>query len=345
MSRRSAAQMLFNRIVTTWIIPEIEKRATQNMVKLPVNLTQAFIFWSTPAHLEIWLNEEIDGKGLIVSLFSTEQLQPEQPIYSSMVKGLTELKLPEKMRNHPYLFILQGSQARYYILSQRMHEIVHNEEFRILQKPLAIEGVVLHSNGQLESLYIDTLSDQYRQLTNPISKRKHVLQLTKDLIASTKQTATVRIKRRLKLPSLFVFNDDEFLPLLIETRRTYIDGYFFSCIASAATAADRICIRLTEYYDRWDLRKLILEWTLGKKIQKLRSEGIITKEQEGLLSKLNKIRNKHLHAKQAVSAMTLKKDALSSAKLLHMLVEGTFSVYRDHTFSQGRIVAKRLAQI
>lgn len=142
---------------------------------------------------------------------------------------------------------------------------------------------------------------------------------------------------------MFVHPENEFLPLLLEVRATYIDGYFFSCIASAATTADRICNAMTQRYglSRKDQR-WYLEQTFGQKFEKLVSDKIITKQQKATLVKMNDIRNRHIHPRKTISELTMKRDAFVMTKLLHQFMNETYGVQKDHTFHEGRLVPKRL---
>lgn len=180
-------------------------------------------------------------------------------------------------------------------------------------------------------------------MSSPALKRKETIRLAKNIVDSVRRVATARVKRQLKLPALLVFQDDEFLPLLLEARQTYIDGYFFSSIATAVTTVDRICIRLSEHYELpKSFREWLLKETLGNKFDRLRAKGVLTEKQAELVREINEIRKRHLHPKKTISALTLKRDVFRSILLLHQLLEGTFSVYRDHTLLQGRIVPKSL---
>ena len=175
------------------------------------------------------------------------------------------------------------------------------------------------------------------------TKRRVSIRLAEAETEAFKSTVRARVKRHLRLPYLLVHHDDEFQPLLYEARQTYIDGHFFSCIASTATTADRICIRLSQWYGLpRPLQKWVVGQTLGNKIQRLRSEGVVTKDQEDLLNKINRIRNRHLHPSRQIKMLTLKRDTIASVCLLQQFLEGTFSVYRDNTFNQGVMVPKPL---
>ncbi len=340
---KSAAQTLFDRIMTTWIIPEIEERANQNLVNLPFNLTAALIIWEKPRTPQILLNDEADASIDELQVTTTKPTPAGQPVNPALIKSLKQIKLISSRRTYPFIFLIQANEGLFYILSKAMLRVIHTREFEVLKKSLATEGVKIGSDEDEVQVYLDVIRNHYDYLSTPALKRQEVIRLGEALVEDVKKTATARVKRHLRLPTLLVHRDDEFLPLLYETRRTYIDGHFFSCIASAATTADRMCNRLSRRYDlSLSLQKWMLEQTLGNKIPKLRAEKVITKDQEALLSRLNRVRNRHLHPRRTISMITLKRDALMAVQLLHQLLEGTFSVYRDHTFAQGRIVPKRL---
>ena len=78
----------------------------------------------------------------------------------------------------------------------------------------------------------------------------------------------------------------------------------------------------------------------GRHIDDAVSRGIITVDQERLLNKMNRIRTRHLHPRKAPKAITTKRDALVAVRLLHEVLEGTFSVFRDYEIVNGRFVPK-----
>src|SRR5256885_125497 len=78
---------------------------------------------------------------------------------------------------------------------------------------------------------------------SPMGRASSSMTRLATLYAGDRATATEKARRHLPLPTLIIHEEDEFLPLLLEARQTYIDGHFFCCVA-AVTTADRICIRL-----------------------------------------------------------------------------------------------------
>lgn len=339
---KTAAQTLFERVIATWIRPEVEKRA-QGLAASPFNLAVGLIVWDDLSNPKILLNDEADSSILELKVNTVSPISPSQPVNASTINGLRSIRLVDSLRSYPFLFLLLANQNKYYLLSKKMSRVVHTRDFEVLKQQLATEGLKLGPESYEVTVYLDATRNLYDYQSTPAGKRREAIRLAETYTESYKRTVMPRVKRHLRLPHLLVHQDDEFLPLLYETRQTYIDGHFFSCVASAATTADRICIRLSQWYGLPRLlQKWVVEQTLGNKIQKLRSEGVITKDQEDLLVKINEIRNRHIHPNRPLRALTLKRDAFIVVCLLHELVEGTFSIYRDHTFKEGVIVPKPL---
>lgn len=340
--KKSAAQTLFDRIMVTWIYPEVERRVEQGIASYPFNLLVALIVWEDRKKPTILLNNEADDKIVDLPVTTKEPTESGKPVNPANIVGLNGIKLIEGLRNFPFIFLILGGDEKYFILSKRMSVIVGNKEFSVLYTPLATEGVRLSPSNYHMDVYIDLIRNGYEGMPASV-KRETAIRLAETHIQRYKQKAKSCVKRHLRLPALNVHNEDELLPLLYEARQTYIDGYFFSCIASTATTADRICNRLSARYSLpIEIQELFLGETFGNKPQKLRAEGVITKDQEALLMKINKIRNRHIHPRRTISQLTLKRDAFVAVCLLHELIEGTFSIMRDHTFHEGRIVPKPL---
>lgn len=340
---KSAAQTLFDRVLVTWIYPEIQRRIEKNLVTAPLNLMFALIVWQDAKNPTILLNDEVDGKIAELQVYPTEPTVAGQPVDLSKIRGLKQIRLIDSLRKYPFLFLVQANQRKFYLLSKKLSVITGNNEFGVLHELLATEGVQLNPSEYQIDIYLDVIRNQYDLMPSPSRKRGVVMTLAGSYIEAYKHNATACVKRHLRLPTVLIPREDEFLPLLYEARQTYIAGHFFSCIASTATTADRICNRLTVRYGLpTPVQKWFLGETLGNKIPKLRAERIITKDQEELLVKINKIRNRHLHPRRSISQITLKRDAYVAVRLLHELIEGTFSIFRDHTFQEGRIVPKPL---
>ena len=343
MNDTSAAQILFDRLVITWIIPEAQKRIDKGELTTPFKLKTALIVWENLDEPQVWFNDEVDSKIIELQVEKVKPAQSERPDSPSPIHSLKKIQLVDTLRGSPFLFII-ADYGKFFVLSSKMSQVVQILDFKVLREALATQGLYLAPNIDEFQVFLDSTRIGYDRLSSPASKRKKTIRLAEDLIESVKQTATARVQRHLRLPTLSVHQDAEFLPLLIEARQTYIDGYFFSCIASTATTADRICIRLSQHYDLpKKTQKWLLEHTLGQKIQKLRAERVITKEQESVLKEINRIRNRHIHPQKLPSVLTAKRDAFKSVTLLDKFLKSTFvDLYRNFTFEQGRGVPKPL---
>jgi hypothetical protein len=89
-------------------------------------------------------------------------------------------------------------------------------------------------------------------------------------------------------------------------------------------------------------RRQLLGMTFGQKIQPLRAKHLFTAGQEQLLLRLNRIRTRNLHPRRRLTDRRLKRDALKAVVLLHEILEGTFSVFRDYTIENGVLVPRPL---
>ena len=338
----SATQILFDRLIRTWMIPEANARAQQDPGTGPIPLRLALLVWEQADGPTIYLNDEVAGKVARLRVNSIRPASQGQPVPAQLITGLAQVSLRNDLNKLPYIFVVQGSETRYYVKSNRTEEVLKTRDFNALSEPLSSEGVFLNSGKTQFSIFLDVIRNLYDQAP-PAQKRKEFLKMMDTHSSNDKWEARGRAKRHLRLPTLMIHKEDEFLPLVLETRQTYIDGLFFSSIASAVTTADRICIRLTQRYgmDPEEQRK-ILEKTFGGKLQPLRAKNIITEHQEQLLNTMNWIRNRHLHPRKSPSSLTTKRDALAAVRLLHEFLEGTFSVFRDYVIENGILVPKPL---
>ena len=340
--RGSAAQILFNRLVRTWIVPEANARARQSPGTGPIPLRLALLVWEQADGPTMFLNDEVFGKIARLQVISTGPVSQGQQVTAEHIKGLAQVSLRSSLNRHPYIFVVQGSEQKFYVKSSRTEEMLSTRDFNALAEPLSSEGVLLTSGETQLSVYLDVIRNLYDQVP-PEKKRKEFLKMMDTYGRDDKSEARGRSRRHLRLPTLMIHKEDEFLPLLLETRQTYIDGHFFSCIASAVTTADRICIRLTQRHS-WpsEDQKKMLARTFGQKLQPLRAKNVITEHQKNLLNKMNQIRIRHLHPRKSPSSLTTKRDALAAVRLLHEFLEGTFSVFRDYMIENGKLMPKPL---
>lgn len=338
---KSPAQVLFERLIRTWIGPDVIARQKQNAGIGPIPLRIALIVWKQPNVPTVLLNDEVFGQVRKMEVVAPGPVQRGQPVTSADIKGIQKVVLTASLASYPYVLVVQGRDEKFYVASHKMSEVVTIGDFEVLAPALSTEGVILAGEGQFR-VFLDLLRNGYEAAQAPAQKRRKLAQLAA-LHSTSKADARAKARRHLRLPTLIIHAEDEFLPLLLEARTTYIDGHFFSCVASSVTTADRICIRLMQRVGLPEAdTKKIVGMTFGQKIQPLRSKQVITTAQERLLARLNRIRNKHVHPRKSPSALTTKRDALASVQLLHEFLEGTFSVFRDYTIEEGRLVPKPL---
>ena len=340
--RESAAQTLFNRLVRTWIVPAANARVKQDAGTGPIPLRLALLVWEQTDGPTVFLNDEVFGNVVRSKVITTEAVSQGQQVMAEHIGGLEHVSLRNSLNRHPYIFIVQGCEQKFYVKSSRTEEVLRTRDFNALAEPLSREGVLLSSDDTLLSVYLDVIRNLYDQASSA-QKRRELLKMMNNHSRTDKSEARRRARRHLRLPTLIIHKEDEFLPLVLETRDTYIDGHFFSCIASAVTTADRICIRLTQRYS-WPSQeqKRMLARTFGQKLQPLRAKNVITERQEELLHKMNRIRKRHLHPRESPSSLVTKRDALAAIRLLHEFLEGTFSVFRDYMIENGKLMPKPL---
>lgn len=341
--RKSAAQTLFDRAMETWINPEVSRRIQLGLIKPPLDLESALVVWEVPSDPYVYLNDEVDSHVARVKWVTSSKSSSSRGPNTSRTASLKSVALRRPAGEHPFLCIVKGNDRRYYLWSRRTTEVLSTTDFEAARHSLATEGVRILQEPYQVSVFLDTLANRYFNTGSPNGKRALVLRRGRELIDEVTSEATARVKREISLPHLLIHNDDEFLPLLLEARSTYRDGYYFSCIAASVTTADRICLRLAEHFGvPTSEMSWLEEQTLGRKIDRLASLLLIDTYQVGILKTINTIRTRHLHPRHDISHTMLRRDARASMTLLHQLLDGTVSVYRDHAFRDGIMVPKPL---
>ena len=275
-----------------------------------------------------------------INFKTARPIKKDEYVRHADVRGIERIKLNKQYWGKPYIFICQVHEdERYFIAFGKLGSLKDGNQFKLLKKALGYEGLQLTSREGFLNAYIDLSKNNYTG--TPAQKRAFTLQLKRLKIDEIKRTAVDKVKRYLRLPALIIHDEDEILPLLLEARNTYMDGHFFSCIASTATVADRICNNLMERYEiDKSTRAQIIQKTLGQKISQVKKLGLITSKQATVLSSINRIRNKHIHPKSPITELSMKRDALKAISFLHEFLENTVSVFRDYTIEDGRLVPK-----
>jgi hypothetical protein len=233
---KPAAQILFDRVMATWIYPELQRRVEEGLVSYPALLTQALILCKNRKTEKVFLNDEVRGNVVEVIVDFVEPVGSGQPVLFSNIAGLKAIRMSDHLRSYSYVFFIQGKDNRYYLTSRNMSSI--SREFSRLNAALSKQGVAVGPEEYEQHVYFDFTANLWHSSASLGSKRKAKKELTKATLQFMNSKVRGCVERKLRLPVVFIHPEDEFLLLLMEVRETYVDGHFFSSIAAAATTAD-----------------------------------------------------------------------------------------------------------
>ncbi|GAG57011.1 unnamed protein product, partial [marine sediment metagenome] len=157
-----------------------------------------------------------------------------------------------------------------------------------------------------------------------------------------------RISRHRELPAIMVKmkdEEDEYVKILNETRRLYVEGKFYSCVAMCGVTSERIA---KDIFKRIILVKKVNKATPSKFFNQLGripmevvrelviAAGAVDSSLSNAFKKLASLRDKYVHARRISS----KKDAQKAIKYLHEIIEGTVSVFKEYKIQKGKLVRK-----
>jgi uncharacterized protein len=140
------------------------------------------------------------------------------------------------------------------------------------------------------------------------------------------------------------------LALLVEARELFVAGQFYSCVAMCGIVGERLAkdvLRASVLVEK-DGSARHPEDAAFDQLERVDLVGIVRFLREAeLLSpdtaksaeRLGELRNKYAHAR----GKDPHADALRAIKLLHTLVEGTVSVFKDFEVKEGAFVRKASA--
>jgi hypothetical protein len=148
-------------------------------------------------------------------------------------------------------------------------------------------------------------------------------------------------------PLMVIYTGGEYLKLLREARDLYVDGYFYSCVATCGIVSERIikdilCASIKIEKDgivetpENEVIEELEQIDVFRIAKLLRKTELLSRETFKAVDNLVQLRNKYAHARGR-EAQT---DALNAIKLLHQVVEGTVSVFKTHEIRQGKFVRK-----
>lgn len=197
---------------------------------------------------------------------------------------------------------------------------------------------------QYRNLYIDFLSNQPKT-DDTREKFREILRenLEKRLGES--------VDRMWELPQLAIEPEGEYLSLLLESRELFVHGRFYSCVAMCGIVGERLIkdlLRVSILVKDNDAAKAPSERAFDQLehvevyglINFLREAKILRDDAATAARKLGELRNRYAHSrgKDAPS------DALTAIQLLHTIVEGTVSIFKDFQIKDGVLVEKRAAR-
>jgi len=196
-------------------------------------------------------------------------------------------------------------------------------------------------SNQLMTVYMDFLPNQPKN----DKSREEIATLLKGRF---EQRLPGAVDRNWELPPIMLMKpSDEYLGLLLEAHELFVAGYFYSCVAMCGIVGERlvkdmlrasVMIRrdgkaeqpTDEVFDQ-------LEYVDSKGIiQFLKKADILGEEAASAAKELSELRNKYAHARGKDPSA----DAIKAIKILHVLVEGTVSVFKDFEIRDGKFVLK-----
>lgn len=142
----------------------------------------------------------------------------------------------------------------------------------------------------------------------------------------------------------------DYVALLLEARELFVAGYFYSCVAMCGIVGERLVkdvLRASVLVQKdgraerpKDAAFNQLEHVEVSGIARfLKEADLLSDEAAKAADKLGQLRNGYVHARGKAS----QKDAIDAIKLLHTLVEGTVSVFKDFEIKDGAFVPKASA--
>lgn len=199
-------------------------------------------------------------------------------------------------------------------------------------------------NSQLMDVFLDLLPNQPKNDRS----REDFSRMLRERSESRLPDAVERIWT---LPPIVLGKPTgEYVALLVEARELFLWGYFYSCVAMCGIVGERLIkdvARASILVER-DGHAHRPKESAFDQLERVEINGIVRFLQEAdLLSgdaanaakKLGELRNGYAHAR----GKDAEKDAAEAITLLHALVEGTVSVFKDFEIRDGALVRKGTA--
>lgn len=157
-----------------------------------------------------------------------------------------------------------------------------------------------------------------------------------------------RISRYRELPAIMVQmrdEKDEYVKILHEARRLYVEGKFYSCVAMCGVTSERIAKDILKRIIPVRKVNKATPSKFFKQLDRIPMEvvrelviaaGAVDSSLRNAFMKLASLRDKYVHARWIGS----QKDAQKTIKYLHEIIEGTVSVFKEYKIQKGKLVPK-----
>ena len=153
--QKTPAQLLFERIIRTWVSPEIQKRVDTSRQADPIHLRLGLLLWESSKGPNIYLNDETAGMIETINFKLARPIKKDEYVRHADVRGIESIKLNKKYWGKPYIFICQGEDERYFITFGKLGFLKDSNLFKPLKKALGYEGLLLTSGEGFLNAFID----------------------------------------------------------------------------------------------------------------------------------------------------------------------------------------------
>lgn len=191
---------------------------------------------------------------------------------------------------------------------------------------------------------MDVFLDLLPNLPKNDQNRAHIEQLLRQRFEDTLPNAVERVW---DLPPMIVKPDGEYLTMLLEARKLYLNGHFYSCVAMCGIVGERIIkdvFRTSVLIHKGGSPQSPPDSAFNQ-LERIEVNGIIRFLKESVIlnteaakaaDSLGQLRNQYAHAR----GPSPQPDALKAIKLLHNLMEDTVSVFKEFEIRDGTFVRK-----
>jgi hypothetical protein len=194
---------------------------------------------------------------------------------------------------------------------------------------------------QLMNVYIDFLPNQPKS----DQSKEEIATLLKGRF---EQRLPGAVDRNFELPPIMLLRPgDIYIGLLLEARELFVAGHFYSCVAMCGIVGERLvkdAFRTSVLISKNGSSERPTEAAFDQLehieairfIEFLKKTGLLETGAADAAKKLGELRNNYAHAR----GKNPEADAANAIKLLHALVEGTVSVFKEFEIKEGRLAPK-----